>query len=398
MISWVAMNRMIEKKMSSDAEFCEQVAGRPLRSAAKRQTDGELLARLHSFGIDLDRSSLARFCNGALSAEEMARPLIAKCAFKNREEEQEGDWIWVCLDALWQRWFPDKPSFEMLDDKIQAGYELRASSSKAAACRIWLDAWRDVLHIRDKAGIGSIEEFDARFQGTQSLFNWIQELEIELWNAGLEDRRLLSARIAVCEEGVKMVDPKDELLTQNCRRALAESWFELGDRSKTDGLYREWLNTDPSWGWGWIGWSDCYRFTRTELRDLQQAEELLREGLSIVGVRDFQDLAERLADLYQEQGRVDEAKEIQRQAEMSPPAIQHTIETLPGDRVLRRKTIGTFGDAGMPHRDLPTLAKLNRTSSAQVTGRRQKIGRNDPCPCGSGQKFKKCCARSLPTI
>lgn len=21
-----------------------------------------------------------------------------------------------------------------------------------------------------------------------------------------------------------------------------------------------------------------------------------------------------------------------------------------------------------------------------------KIGRNDPCPCGSGKKFKKCCA------
>jgi hypothetical protein len=23
-----------------------------------------------------------------------------------------------------------------------------------------------------------------------------------------------------------------------------------------------------------------------------------------------------------------------------------------------------------------------------------KIGRNDPCPCGSGRKFKKCCAPS----
>ena len=22
---------------------------------------------------------------------------------------------------------------------------------------------------------------------------------------------------------------------------------------------------------------------------------------------------------------------------------------------------------------------------------RTKIGRNDPCPCGSGKKFKKCC-------
>jgi len=23
----------------------------------------------------------------------------------------------------------------------------------------------------------------------------------------------------------------------------------------------------------------------------------------------------------------------------------------------------------------------------------KKVGRNDPCPCGSGKKFKKCCGR-----
>jgi len=23
-----------------------------------------------------------------------------------------------------------------------------------------------------------------------------------------------------------------------------------------------------------------------------------------------------------------------------------------------------------------------------------KVGRNDPCPCGNGKKFKKCCGRS----
>ncbi len=28
---------------------------------------------------------------------------------------------------------------------------------------------------------------------------------------------------------------------------------------------------------------------------------------------------------------------------------------------------------------------------AQVVNRQQKIGRNDPCPCGSGKKYKKCC-------
>ena len=24
-----------------------------------------------------------------------------------------------------------------------------------------------------------------------------------------------------------------------------------------------------------------------------------------------------------------------------------------------------------------------------------KVGRNDPCPCGSERKFKKCCGRSI---
>lgn len=26
----------------------------------------------------------------------------------------------------------------------------------------------------------------------------------------------------------------------------------------------------------------------------------------------------------------------------------------------------------------------------------KEVGRNDPCPCGSGKKFKKCCALKSP--
>jgi uncharacterized protein len=33
-----------------------------------------------------------------------------------------------------------------------------------------------------------------------------------------------------------------------------------------------------------------------------------------------------------------------------------------------------------------------RNPAAQTVVRDQpKVGRNDPCPCGSGKKFKKCC-------
>jgi hypothetical protein len=109
---------------------------------------------------------------------------------------------------------------------------------------VWLEAWSDVLRILDKAGMRSIQEFDDRFQGSQSLFNWIQDLEDELWKAGLEDRQFLSARIAVCEEGLRRFRTDDDLVTENRRRALAESYNELGETDKAEALYRDWLQLD----------------------------------------------------------------------------------------------------------------------------------------------------------
>jgi uncharacterized protein YecA (UPF0149 family) len=31
----------------------------------------------------------------------------------------------------------------------------------------------------------------------------------------------------------------------------------------------------------------------------------------------------------------------------------------------------------------------------QMARRPPKVGRNEPCPCGSGKKFKKCCLNSI---
>jgi tetratricopeptide (TPR) repeat protein len=369
----------------------KEVAARPLRSQATTLTDKYLLARLHAFDIDLDQSSLGRLCNAALSAEDIARPLLEHRTFETSDKLLEGDWIWICLDALWQRWFPDQPSFEMMDDKMQAGYDLTVTGEVAAACRIWLEAWNDILHLLDKASLQSIAEFDDRFRGTQSLFNWIQDLESELWNAGLEDQQFLKARIAICEEGLKRFAIDDELMRQNRRRALAKSHYELGETGKSDALYREWLYTDPQWGWGWIGWSDCYQFTRTELKDLHKTEELLQEGLSIPGVRDFQYLTERLANLYQEQGRGDKAAQILQQAEILLPAIKPGAEILSDNHSRRPEPYVNSRDDELWLSQMPKQAELLPIPYSPVTGGRHKIGRNQPCPCGSGRKFKKCC-------
>jgi len=39
-------------------------------------------------------------------------------------------------------------------------------------------------------------------------------------------------------------------------------------------------------------------------------------------------------------------------------------------------------------------AKEKKSMGYSVKGR-MKIGRNDPCPCRSGKKFKKCCIRKV---
>lgn len=45
--------------------------------------------------------------------------------------------------------------------------------------------------------------------------------------------------------------------------------------------------------------------------------------------------------------------------------------------------------------DEDTKKRLYREQKASGTIRKEKkIGRNDPCPCGSGKKYKKCCGKN----
>ncbi len=46
------------------------------------------------------------------------------------------------------------------------------------------------------------------------------------------------------------------------------------------------------------------------------------------------------------------------------------------------------------HHSLPSAAVTeNKPAGSQPAAGKKTIGRNDPCPCGSGKKFKKCCGK-----
>jgi preprotein translocase subunit SecA len=69
--------------------------------------------------------------------------------------------------------------------------------------------------------------------------------------------------------------------------------------------------------------------------------------------------------------------------------VEAQIEPAPGDEGLERAS--TNAEQVAPGgAELPS----HKTSTTAAPKQRDKIGRNDPCWCGSGRKFKQCHGRS----
>ncbi len=354
-LSNIARARIMEHKMAADPTYRKRVtaSGRPTLSKIRQLADEELVETLSKLGLEFRREDFGRLASSFASAEELAEQMFRTHLPDLRDWGQ--DRLWMGLAVLWERWLPQRPSFEMIEEWMYAGRVLAGKGrDPVGACEKWLGVWSAVQQIMDSQRMGSIEEFDEKYRGTDCVIDCLQDLEAELWNAGLDDNRYWERGIEFATQYLARFVDADRLITENMRRALATFHAALGRRERTDALFRQWLQLDPSWGWGWIGWSDCYSFARED-RDPAKAERILLDGLGVTDVQDRVELLDRLVSLYMDQGREREAAEVHSQT--------HALQ--------RRSDREAF----------------RRTTPAQST----KVGRNVPCPCGSGKKYKKCC-------
>ena len=79
----------------------------------------------------------------------------------------------------------------------------------------------------------------------------------------------------------------------------------------------------------------------------------------------------------------EEAQE--RAAEAQKAQMQRTIEAE------RSKLTDSLREAQAAHGDDVSAAEVRKP----VTNKDgSKVGRNDPCPCGSGKKYKNCCGKN----
>jgi hypothetical protein len=242
-----------------------------------------------------------------------------------------------------------------IDDKIQKGYELHLENDCLGGCDKWLEAWDEIKQLFVETEAKNIYELNKKYNWTQYISNYAQDLEMELHNAGVKDKTYNEKRIIYCRELLQWCGT-DELIISNTRRGMAEGYYESGDPDSGEQLFTEWLRDDPDWGWGYIGWSDCYYRLKYSGPQYEKAEEILLIGYAREGLRDRINIVERLVTLYEDMGNSNKAKEFKKifsELQYNEPKGSYYYK--------------------------PTPVKS------------EKIGRNDPCPCGSGQKYKKCC-------
>jgi len=188
-ISWVTIDRICQEEADAKEDVRRDLehSGKPLRRSADSLSDDELLTKLRSFGLDVDRDGVERLCAGALSAEEVAAPIVDKLKLV---DETTVDWVWISLLALWQRWWPDRPSLELLDDKIQAGYAQDAENDTHAAAVTWLNAWsvlQVVRRVRSAASSMPDRPFSRRKPGI------VSDALVEVSDASVVVSRLASS-------------------------------------------------------------------------------------------------------------------------------------------------------------------------------------------------------------
>ena len=188
------------------------------------------------------------------------------------------------------------------------------------------------------------------------LLDWLLELPFELAGNGLvTEAAEIGKRFAEVFEPENFLADRAAILAVHGRRDEAATQVE------------EILARFPEDPWVAIKAGDaCYA-----LGDKQAAESLYRRGWTQAGDDSYtrEGALERLIPLLEVAGRHDEA-----QALIAEQKKRHAA-SLQGDTM---------------DKDSPLLEEKESPRRPPVRSS-PKVGRNDPCPCGSGKKYKKCC-------
>jgi hypothetical protein len=283
-------------------ELAEQLqrriaAGWTFEKIEAMSTD-EILAKLKRLGIPITPERFREEAARHDSAERMADGWRTRRRLRP-EGPYDEDFPWMAAIVLWKRLVPDRVSFEQIDERMQKGYTRLEEGRSAEACDAWWQVW-EWLREKVTPKRKTIEALDADFRGTQMVFNWCQDFEMELGNAGLDDPAYYRVRIRYCREFLETFDEIEPSIRDDFVVAEAESYWHLGEVKTAEGCFEALIATHPDWAWGYIDWSDLYWLYRNSPKDYARGEAILERALARPNLQEREAVLERLEELRAE--------------------------------------------------------------------------------------------------
>ncbi len=267
------------------------------------------------------------------------------------------DFIRIACGELWKRLVPNKMAVEhlagrfddKLDEMVQAAKrkELRKLAQLGEAafeliCPHIIEQTTDRYRLK--------QEFYEKFRKAAfyDVDGFLDDLLPNFANTGEHAKVLEIAEMLATAFG------DDVFLAHKCR-----SLFATGKPEEGEQCFQSIITRNPDHVWFVIYAGDC--FAEYDKKDYPKAESYYLKALDIVkttshlpGVEgELQMVYEKLIGLANEMAKPDDAAYYE----------------------------------GL-------LDALQAPSSTRVIAPKAKVGLNDPCPCGSGKKYKKCCGQS----
>jgi len=151
-----------------------------------------------------------------------------------------------------------------------------------------------------------------------------------------------------------------------------------------------------------IGYEECCGPLIKGERQAATAEQLMRSRYSAYVLKEVDYLRWSLHPDHRSDFNEETTRAWAERSEWQTLEIRGTVGGGPEDSEGEVEFIATFTDNGTKHEhhEMSSFRKESGTwylvdgkvmPPKQVVRTEPKTGRNDPCPCDSGKKFKKCC-------
>ncbi|KRQ86214.1 hypothetical protein ABG79_01944 [Caloramator mitchellensis] len=256
----------------------------------------KIISTLKNMGILFDKEAFLADIEKFLSAEGISENWFR--TFNVTAKGRDGDFPLLAAWVLWERLAPKNIlSMEQMSDLIDRGFEYLDEDESILACETWLKVWEGIKY-RIRPEFEDLEYLDKEYGGSFFVRDFCQDLEGELYNAGLDDPKYFEKRIEYCQEFLRYFPKEDKDIIFNMRRAIAESYFKLNKLEEAINEFEKILDDFPNNPWSYIAYADMYCLDKSDIYDIDKAREIYNKGLAVAKTREDKIIIkERLKDL-----------------------------------------------------------------------------------------------------